>query len=186
MSLKHGLLGLLNYEGAVTSDIIVSLFGRSLNHFWSAKASQIYRELSSMEEMGWIISERIIQEERSDKKVYSLTDEGKNEFISWLLSADIGLGAEIRDAFLMKVFFAEEIGKEDAIRLIGTYREAMCSILPSIKEAQLTIAAEKSFYPGKDIVSVYWSLTTFYGEMQIKTGIEWADKAIEILKKMPD
>ena len=53
MSLKHGLLGLLNY-GNMTGYDIDRTFKDSLFLFWQAQTSQIYRELNTMEKLGWL------------------------------------------------------------------------------------------------------------------------------------
>jgi len=45
MALKHGLLGLLNYKSETGYDLD-KLFKQSLNFFWKAQTSQIYRELN--------------------------------------------------------------------------------------------------------------------------------------------
>ena len=58
--LKHGILGLLNY-GDKTGYEIMTVFRDSLNHFWTAQTSQIYRELQTMEKAGWI-SERHVEQ----------------------------------------------------------------------------------------------------------------------------
>ena len=77
MSLKHGLLGLVSSEGSMTGYELDKFFKNSLNYFWQAKTSQIYRELKAMEDLGWLTSERVIQEDKPNKKVYSITAEGK-------------------------------------------------------------------------------------------------------------
>ena len=46
--LKHGILGLLNY-GDMTGYEIREVFNKSLNFFWQAQSSQIYRELRTLE-----------------------------------------------------------------------------------------------------------------------------------------
>ena len=51
--LKHGILGLLNY-GDMTGYEIREIFNKSLNFFWQAQSSQIYRELRTLEKNGWI------------------------------------------------------------------------------------------------------------------------------------
>ena len=56
MSLKHGLLGLLNY-GSMTGYELNKVFRDSLSFFWQAKTSQIYRELDAMERCGWLTSD---------------------------------------------------------------------------------------------------------------------------------
>lgn len=83
MSLKHGLLGLLNY-GSMTGYELDKIFRDSLSFFWQAKTSQIYRELDTMECHGWLTSERIIQNDKPNKRVYTITDSGKEELGNWL------------------------------------------------------------------------------------------------------
>ncbi|MEN6635102.1 MAG: PadR family transcriptional regulator, partial [Clostridiaceae bacterium] len=72
MSLKHGILGLLNYSPMTGYDLSKS-FQNSLNHFWQAQTSQIYRELRDMEKLGWIASETVIQTDKPNKNIFSLT-----------------------------------------------------------------------------------------------------------------
>lgn len=45
--LKHGILGLLNY-GSMSGYDIMRTFKNSLDFFWTAQTSQIYRELQTL------------------------------------------------------------------------------------------------------------------------------------------
>ena len=63
--LKHGILGLLNY-GDKTGYEIMTVFRDSLNHFWTAQTSQIYRELQTMEQAGWISQRHVAQAGKPD------------------------------------------------------------------------------------------------------------------------
>ncbi len=83
MSLKHGMLGLL-INGPRSGYDLDRVFKDSLAFFWPAKTSQIYRELDAMERKGWLTSERVIQSEKPNKRVYSITEEGRREFRDWL------------------------------------------------------------------------------------------------------
>ena len=58
--LKHGILGLINNSDK-TGNEIMTVFRDSLNHFWTAQTSQIYRELQTMEKAGWITQTRVPQ-----------------------------------------------------------------------------------------------------------------------------
>ena len=53
--LKQGILGLLNY-GDMSGYEIKTIFQQSLNYFWTAQTSQIYRELQALEKDGWVTS----------------------------------------------------------------------------------------------------------------------------------
>ena len=180
MSLRHGLLGLLNCNGPTTGYDLDKFFKKSLAHFWQAKTSHIYRELSAMENAGWLTSERVFQEEKPNKRVYSITDTGKAELLNWLTLPDSGLAGGVKSAFLMRIFFSGEVGKAQALKLIHEYRDLCISLTPGIQQAQEEIAAIKGLHPKH---TTYWKLTALQGEIYLKSGIEWADKAIAILEE---
>ena len=81
--LKHGILGLLNY-GDMTGYEIREIFNKSLDFFWQAQSSQIYRELRTLEKNGWITIATVEQSERPNKNVGSITEYGRTELLSWL------------------------------------------------------------------------------------------------------
>jgi len=181
MSLKHGLLGMLSCEGPTTGYDLDKFFKSSLALFWSAKTSQIYRELSTMEGVGWLTSERVVQDDKPNKRVYSITEDGRAELVSWLTAADSGLrGSGMRSAFLMRLFFSGEIGKEQALKLLLEYRDTAEAFARGIEQAIKDIAADEADYPEH---ALYWKLAAMHGEMSYKAGLEWANKAIELLKK---
>ena len=61
MTLKHAILGLLNYEPMTGYDLKKTI-DISINHFWPAVQSQIYTTLAKMEKEGWVTVETIPQE----------------------------------------------------------------------------------------------------------------------------
>lgn len=65
--LKHGILGLLNYQD-MTGYKIMEVFRDSLNYFWDAKTSQIYRELQGLEQKEWVSKTIVPQNGKPDKK----------------------------------------------------------------------------------------------------------------------
>ena len=70
--LKHGILGLLNYK-EMTGYEIMEIFRDSLNYFWDAKTSQIYRELQWLEQKECVNKTIVPQNGKPDKNVYSIT-----------------------------------------------------------------------------------------------------------------
>ena len=105
--LKHGILGLLNYADMSGYEILET-FKHSLNHFWNAQKSQVYRELISLENLWYIRGTWIEQEGKPDKKMYSITDDGRKELLDWLSEE---LKETARIPLLMKTFF---LGREDS------------------------------------------------------------------------
>ena len=183
MSLRHGLLGLLSYESMTGYDLNKE-FNGSLGHFWQAKASQIYRELDAMERSGWLTSERVIQDEKPNKRVYSITEQGKAEFLEWLSSLDpMKNTPRMRSPFLMRVFFGGELDKERTLELLRSVRQTvlgqareMDAVLAEVDQ----IALETGIDPEK---AKYWKLTAMCGEIMSKANLEWVDKAIAALEE---
>ena len=105
MSLKHGLLGLLTIRQSSGYDLS-KLFQESLSFFWVANQSQIYRELDKMEQLGWVVSSKVEQDARPNKRVYGITQEGDKELIRWLKEENAEDLAVQRNPLLMKLFFS--------------------------------------------------------------------------------
>ena len=185
MSLKHGLLGLISSEGSMTGYELDKFFKNSLNYFWQAKTSQIYRELNAMEDLGWLTSERVIQEEKPNKKVYSITSQGKQELLKWLLSPDTGLNIEIKSPLLMRIFFAGEAGEEgraQTLKILRGLKQWSTSYRANLENVLRELSQDEASGAYPEHIK-YWKIVVLSGEMSIKSQIEWADKAIAILEE---
>lgn len=182
MSLKHGLLGLLNYD-SMTGYELSKVFKASLSFFWQAKTSQIYRELDAMERGGWLTSQRIMQTEKPNKRVYTITDSGKEEFKNWMScpDSDIADAMRAKSAFLMRVFFAGEISTEQSLEMLRAYREKCLESKEALKAAYAA-SSEYGVIVDDDKKSKFWDISILYGEAFYDAGFRWADKAITVLE----
>ncbi len=182
MSLKHGLLGLLNY-GPMTGYELHKAFEASLGFFWQATQSQVYRELNAMEQGGFLSSERVIQEERPNKRVYSITDAGRSELMQWLSSpgTDIDNALNVRSAFLMRIFFAGEVDSNAVISMLREYREKCAEGLRGLGGVPNSIAEYGELIDDESKMQ-YWKITALYGEEFYRVGMLWAEKAITLLE----
>ena len=177
--LKHGILGLLNY-GDKTGYEIMTVFRDSLNHFWTAQTSQIYRELQTMEKNGWISQRHVEQAGKPDKNVFSITTEGREELLQWLRADNLPRSA--RDPFLMKTFFRGELPVEENIAYFKACGEER--IFPDDGK-QATAAAEmyrQSIQnPEK---AVYWKLTIEFGRMFEQMYRQWCQICVQELESL--
>jgi len=182
MSLRHGLLGLLNY-GSMTGYELNKAFKASLNFFWQAKPSQIYRELDAMEQSGWLSSERVIQDERPNKRIYSITNSGKEEFLTWLAAPEPGAAdiMRVRSAFLMRIFFAGETSDRQALSMLRAYRETCAETIAAFGAVSGTIDEYRASVVG-DRKPKYWKIAALYGEGFYRAGLAWAEEAIQLLE----
>jgi DNA-binding PadR family transcriptional regulator len=106
-TLKYAILGLINRKPLTGYDITKE-FNSGLVDFWYAKHSQIYPELKKLTDERLISYEIIIQGEKLEKKLYTITQDGKNCLQEWL-AKDEPLGPTPKDIFRLKAFFCDEI-----------------------------------------------------------------------------
>lgn len=78
-TLSYGLLGLLASDSCSGYDLMLRI-----QPFWPAKHSQIYPLLAKLEREGLVQFVRIEQRDKPDKKVYSITEQGKSVVLDWL------------------------------------------------------------------------------------------------------
>ena len=179
MSLRYGLLGLLNYSEA-TGYELKKAFDESLNFFWQAQKSQIYRELAAMEKQGLLTVSLVIQEDKPNKKVYSITDAGRKEFLQWLEKDLDEHDFTVRDSFVMKVFFWGELSPLHAVEklkaFIKTHQQKLESyraISGSIERYTELVEREKT---------LYWYISARRGFAYSESCITWAEEAVALLK----
>lgn len=73
------------------------------SYFYNASYGTIYPTLGKMEKQGLIAKESIIQEGKPNKNVYTITEQGKAAFLSYLQS-DIQ-PVEVKSDFMLRLFF---------------------------------------------------------------------------------
>ena len=113
MSLAHAILGILQMEPMTGYDLKTQYFDDSIAHFWPADQAQIYRTLDKLADEGWVESRTEIQEDRPNRKIYTLTDSGRRELARWL-----GTPQPLpvyREPFLVQLFFAEDMSNDRII-----------------------------------------------------------------------
>jgi DNA-binding PadR family transcriptional regulator len=182
MSLKYGLLGLLNYEKMSGYDLD-KVFKDSLAFFWQGQTSQIYRELGAMEKSGWITSEIEFQTDKPNKKWYALTPDGKKEFMNWLASPEGAVEdlLHVRSSFLMRLFFAGELPPEHTAAMLQDVRSACAAALENIKPVPENVDKYQDRVPGTERAR-YWRMVMFFGESYYKAIARWADSMLSLLK----
>lgn len=174
--LKHGILGLLNY-GDMSGYEIMEVFRDSLNYFWTAQTSQIYRELQTLKERGFVTATEIKGDNRPDKKVFSITDEGRAELVKWLRTEK---GFDTRSRLLLLTFFRGELSAEENI---GYFRE-LKETAEQFGGGMGTPAGNTDIYAGRvpdPEKAVYWKMTVEYGKMYAAMLAQWCDKCIDML-----
>ncbi len=100
-TLGYALLGLLAREPLSGYDLAQRLTGR-VGFFWQARHSQVYPELVRLEKAGLVSHTVVEQQDRPDKKVYSVTPEGFAAIRAWV-TAPMEVSPR-RDELLLKAY----------------------------------------------------------------------------------
>ena len=181
MSLPYGLLGLLTYHESTGYDLS-KRFEISLNNFWHAQSSQIYRELKRMEVAGWVCSRKIIQEGRPNKRMYEITDAGREALAKWLANGKIEFNNNHVE-LLIRVFLGTA-APEATLNLLKECRD-MCRM--SLQRFEYVnnqnIAEYASLVDNGEANSKYWRMTMEYGLAMTKATLEWAENCIQQLEE---
>ncbi|MBD2502549.1 PadR family transcriptional regulator [Anabaena azotica] len=155
------------------------VFSESVGYFWQASQQQIYRELGKLEAAGLIVSEVIPREGRLDKKVYSITEQGKQHLIEWMhkpSEPDI-----IREDLLVKIFSGGIVSVDLLIEDIARHRRIHLEKLSTYRE----IEKEKCPYPKElNKEEKLRRLVLMAGMKYEQSWIDWCDEALEVLQSL--
>ena len=113
-TLGYAILGLLSREDLSGYDLTQRMAGR-VGYFWSARHSQIYPELTRLEDGGYVTHSVVEQRERPDKKVYEITAEGLDALKAWAVQPPEP--RPTRDELTLKTYSVWLADKEKAVRL---------------------------------------------------------------------
>lgn len=178
MALDYAILGFLNYSPLSGYDL-KKRFDNSVQHFWSADQSQIYRTLARITEQGWAEVEVIEQVDRPDRKVYHITEAGRAELRRWL-QAPIPI-QEMRSAPLIQVFFAGQLSNAE---LLAKFEEAAGLMRAQLERYQQIPAIihlyEEEF--GTPREEFCWTLTLELGLKSTQASLEWAESIIQRIR----
>ena len=110
-ALSYAILGLIDKEKATGYDL-TKVFNDSVADFWNANQSQIYPELKKLVAAGLIRYEVVIQGEVLEKKLYSITPQGKEALKKWILEDEPPI-PQSKDIFKLRLYFLEHLNQEE-------------------------------------------------------------------------
>jgi PadR family transcriptional regulator AphA len=85
MSIRYAILGFLSWK-PFTGYELKKLFADALSFHWSGNNNQIYGSLVELRRDGAVTIEVLQQEKLPARKVYTITDGGREELRSWLVA----------------------------------------------------------------------------------------------------
>lgn len=191
MSLQYALLGLLTYS-PMNGYKLKKIFDKSINYTWTANLSQIYRELGSLQKKGYVSSSVLEQEDRPDKKIYEITEDGTKAFNEWLMNFPESFPWPKRDEFMLRMFFGASVGKEELVKQLKKFileKEKFNLEMQDTEKAILQMKKaidENSSLQATDGNELYWSFITKRAHMSNEVLITWAKECIKELEENMD
>ena len=116
LSPEYALLGIL-MTGPKHGYEMHSYFSSHMDQFWRLSMSQIYALLKRMEKNGAVISKAELQNNKPAKKIFSITQSGKEGFLNWIYSP-VNHVRNLRIEFMAKLFFINELKLKRAADII--------------------------------------------------------------------
>jgi PadR family transcriptional regulator, regulatory protein AphA len=120
MSIEYAILGLLVHQPMSGYDL-KKIISRSNTFYWSGNNNQIYNELVSLYRDGFLSQEIIFQENKPPRKIYAITEIGKQKLVGWLGSKP--LPPERKHPFLIQLAWADMLSDSEVDELLAGYEE---------------------------------------------------------------
>ena len=178
MALSHSILATLVGRAKPLSGYdLAKEFNSSVGFFWKTTHQQIYRELARLEKEGMLTSEIIRQNDRPDKKIYSITDPGRAHLVEWI--AQPSMPTPIKEDMLVKLYVGFLVPREMIIGELEQLREI------HVERLRLYNEYERKYFP--DVKKLHTKGK--YRYLNLRSGINfesshinWCNEAIEFLK----
>ena len=177
MALSHALLAALHNTPYSGYDL-AKKFDGSVGFVWNASHQQIYRELSKLEEQGYVTVSVIQQVNRPDKKVYAVTPAGEDYLRRWIAQPTVI--SVMKEDLLVKLFSGDLVDPSVILCELEHHRAQHQDLLKACKSIEQQIFANVS---PQDLRRRYVYLTVRQGVRIETEWLAWCDEAIAFVKQ---
>ncbi|MDE0247865.1 MAG: PadR family transcriptional regulator [Gammaproteobacteria bacterium] len=181
MSLDHILLGLL--RDPATGYALKRTFNEGIRHFWSAELSQIYPTLKRLEGREMLRSRVEPSAKGPNRRVYSLTDTGREELQRWLHSGPV-VGTE-RFAYLAQLYFMDALTDLGETRAFMTaLRDHLVRWLAQLESLEREVTAAHGDAPEHYSDAGFHRFATLrMGIHSIGSKVAWCDETLAAIDR---
>jgi len=182
-TLGYALLTLLARESLSGYDLAQHM-KRPLGFFWQAQHSQIYPELAHLEEQGCVSYQVIVQEDRPQKKLYTITEEGRAMLKAWVTQPPPP--PLERNELLLKTYAVWLADEEQAVELFRAQEQLHTERLALYEQIQAGIEQESGGKPLHDEPRFGDYATVRMGVAYEREYVIWCRWMIEQLQQGPE
>ncbi|MEX2527857.1 MAG: PadR family transcriptional regulator [Gemmatimonadota bacterium] len=180
MALRHVILTLLHQRPA-TGYELVKEFDTVVGYFWSASHQQVYRDLGKLAEEGLVRFTVVPQDERPDRKVYQLTEEGEAALREWIESPI--QPRKLHDELLVRLLAGELVGSVALRSLLASQqalRQGRLEEYRRIEEEHFADTGLEALPPVHQLACMMLRL----GIRGEEAWLEWAEELDRVLERM--
>jgi len=136
--------------------------------FWSLNYGRLYRMLDELEKAGELSVEDEIQRGRPNRKVYRITQNGKQNLDDWLLAPVREDAQPLRDELILKLLF---LGSDDTDRVYTMIKQQRSIYLTRL--ARITRRRRRLEKAGVDMRATEIILDG--AEMRVRADLSWLE-----------
>jgi DNA-binding PadR family transcriptional regulator len=180
MALRHAVLAVL-LGGEFSGYQLAKVFDTGVSNFWFASPQQLYVELAKLERMGLVDGRLVIQLDRPNKRVYTVTEAGVDELVRFAEAA--AKPAVIRDDLLVKV---HAVDRTDARAVVAQLEERAVQAAAKVELFDSTLRAlrgdldEDAFLATGESIGPY--LTCLRGKGFEQENLDWCRRSADLIR----
>lgn len=169
----YAILGMLTFGRSLAGYEIRQWALGMLGHFYPAPAqSQIYRELTMLEETGRVISTPIAQTDRPDKVVYQLTATGQDDLELWAATEPVGT-TSLKHHAALRVFLGHNTTPGHLMEILETHKRAILTALDELETLSVALTDDEDAEYAA--IAADWTAELYRGDLR---GVERTMKAV--------
>jgi len=173
------VLGLLAWSGESSGYELHKLAGRSVGFIWAPARSQLYAVLKRLAEAGLVHGRHVVQADRPDKRLFSISDAGTAMLRQWLDRVE-AIEPEDRDGVLLKLFFGAFGDPDAGRRQLSDYRGRVEQRLATYCEIEATFEGERGAAAVRRLQSLRLGIAL------MEASLAWADETLAALAPASD
>jgi PadR family transcriptional regulator AphA len=170
---EAALLGLLRKRPMSGYDLRKEV-EKSVAYFWAPAKTQIYATLPKLVQSGYASEEKVVQETRPDKRIYAITDEGREALREWIEDAPLDAG-QGRNLILLKIYFGAGADVDALRRQLAERRADAQKLRRELEELDAIPGARKD---------PFQTLTRRWGFLYADALVRWTEEADRELGKV--
>lgn len=171
------LLGLLTVEPMSGYDLGQAIRA-SVGFFWNESYGQIYPNLKRLAAEGMVTAKTERQKGKPDKRIYSITQNGRERLAVWLM---VEPQSEVaRNELLLKLFFGAQVSPEISIQHVERMVKRERAFLREFHRIESEELPKSRQYPD----APYWKMAARFGQLELEAHQRWGEETLAELRKL--